>query len=88
MLDHAQRSLVGGLKARGTLVAGRSANREMGDGLIAAKSAPHEERRIIASFPVMGWEFHWQALKESIAPTVVNDRFTTACGFFRGSAQP
>ena len=56
--------------------------------MIAAKSAPHEERRIIASFPVMGWEFHWQALKESIATAVVNDRFTTACGFFRGSAQP
>jgi hypothetical protein len=54
----------------------------MGDGLIAAKLAPHEERTIIASFPVMGGEFRWQAFKESIATTVVNDRLQRPAAFF------
>jgi len=51
-------------------------------GLIAAKLSTDEVPTVIASFPVMGWEFHRQAFKESIATTVVNDRLQLPAVFF------
>ncbi|MEN9632077.1 MAG: hypothetical protein RL077_481 [Verrucomicrobiota bacterium] len=63
------------------LVAEKPANCGMG-GLIAAKLSTDEVPTVIASFPVMGWEFHRQAFKESIATTVVNDRLQLPAVFF------